>query len=190
MKLVVGLGNPGPRYVGSRHNIGFEVVDRLAERWSIDVTRHHPKFDALFGDGMAAGQRVLLLKPLTFMNLSGRSVAAVVRFYKLERADLLVAYDDLDLPPGKLRLRAEGSAGGHNGMRDIVRQLGGMDFPRLRVGIGKVHRAATVGHVLSGFAPDERRVMDEAVVAAADAIEVWLRQGIVAAMNEFNRRDK
>jgi PTH1 family peptidyl-tRNA hydrolase len=189
VKLVAGLGNPGPKYAGSRHNVGYAVVELLAERAGIDVSRHNTKFDALCGDGPIAGQRTLLLKPTTFMNLSGRSVSAAMRFYKLALSDLLVVYDDLDLPPGKLRFRAQGSAGGHNGMRDIIRQLSSDEFPRLRVGIGKVHRSGTVSHVLGGFAPDEREAMEHAYVAAADGVQTWLRSGLTAAMNEFNRRD-
>lgn len=190
MKLVVGLGNPGPRYTGSRHNAGYAVVELLAQRAGIDISRHNTKFDALCGDGPIVGQRTLLLKPTTFMNLSGRSVAAAVRFYKLALSDVLVVFDDLDLPPGKLRFRAQGSAGGHNGMRDTIQQLGSDEFPRLRIGIGKVHRSATVGHVLSGFTPDEREAMAHAYVLAADGVETWLRYGLTKAMNEFNKRDE
>jgi PTH1 family peptidyl-tRNA hydrolase len=188
VKLVAGLGNPGPRYAGSRHNVGFMVVDALAARWRADVSRFDRDYEALTGEGSFAGQRVVLLKPQTFMNLSGRSVSAVLRFYKLDPADALVVVDDLDLPPGKLRVRASGSAGGHRGLEDVIRQLGGDGFPRLRIGIGKVHRSATVEHVLSRFDAAERAEMDAAVGRGAEAVECWLQKGIVEAMNQYNRR--
>jgi len=188
VKLIAGLGNPGPRYADSRHNIGFWVVDELARRWRSDLSRYEARFEGLVGQAQRGDTAVLLLKPTTFMNLSGRSVGAVTRFYKLQHADLLVVYDDLDLPVGQLRLRAGGSSGGHKGMEDVLRNLGGEDVARIRIGIGKVHRAATVGHVLGRFAPDERPLIDAAVTAAADAAECWLARGIAAAMNEFNRK--
>ena len=190
MKLIAGLGNPGPRYADSRHNIGFWVVDELARRWRADASRYEARFEGLLGQARRGGTTVLLLKPTTFMNLSGRSVGALARFYKLDRADLLVVYDDLDLPVGQLRLRAGGSSGGHNGMEDVLRSLGGDDVARIRIGIGKVHRDATVGHVLGRFAPDEQPLIDTAVTTAADAAECWLARGIAAAMNEFNRKQR
>lgn len=188
MKLIAGLGNPGPRYADSRHNIGFLVADELARRWRADLTRFDRDFEALLGEGQCAGERVLLLKPMTFMNLSGRSVAAAARFYKLAPDALLVIYDDLDLPVGKLRLRAGGSAGGHNGMGDVIQQSGTDQIARLRIGIGKVHRAATVGHVLGRFDPEEREEIAFALGQAADAAECWVREGVTAAMNRFNRK--
>ncbi len=189
MKLIAGLGNPGPRYAHSRHNIGYLVVDELARRWAIDVRRHDRRFEGLLGDGPLAGARALLLKPTTFMNLSGGSVGAAWRFHKLGLEDVLAVYDDLDLPLGKLRLRRGGSAGGHKGMLDIIRHLGSDQVARVRIGIGKVHRTATVDYVLSKFAPDERETIEFAVHEAADAVEFWVRRGIEAAMNEYNRRD-
>jgi PTH1 family peptidyl-tRNA hydrolase len=188
VKLIAGLGNPGPRYAESRHNVGFLVVDELARRWGTEVTHYDRHFEGLLGDAPAGGQMVLLLKPATFMNLSGRSVAAVWRFYKLAATDVLVVHDDLDLPVGQVRVRASGSPGGHKGMDDVIRNLGTEDIPRLRIGIGKVQRDATVEYVLSRFDPDERPVIAAAVGLAADAGECWLRSGIDAAMNQFNRR--
>jgi peptidyl-tRNA hydrolase, PTH1 family len=188
VKLVAGLGNPGPRYVESRHNIGFRVVDALAQRWGAAVTRYERHFEALAGEAATGGQRVLLLKPATFMNLSGRSVAAAWRFYKMAPDEVLVVHDDLDLPVGQLRLRGNGSAGGHKGMEDVLRHLGTTDVPRLRIGIGKVQRDATVEYVLSRFEPDERVVVEEAVCEAADAVECWVQRGLDTAMNQFNRR--
>ncbi len=190
MKLVAGLGNPGPRYADSRHNIGYLVVDELARRWAADVSRYDRDFEGLIGEVQALGQRVLLLKPTTFMNLSGRSVAAVRRFYKLATPDVLVIYDDLDLPVGQLRVRASGSAGGHKGMTDVLQQLATDELPRVRIGIGKVHPSATVEYVLSRFEPDERPLMAAAVTTAADAVTCWLRDGTDAAMNQFNRRPR
>lgn len=188
MKLIAGLGNPGPRYADSRHNIGFLVVEELARRWSVDASRFDRHFEAQTGQAQRAGETVLLLKPQTFMNLSGRSVAAAWRYYKLERNDLLVIYDDLDLPVGRLRVRAEGSAGGHKGIEDVIRHLGSHDIPRIRIGIGKVHPAATTEYVLGRFAPDERPLIEDALTRAVEAVECWLRRGIEKTMNEFNRK--
>jgi len=188
VKLVVGLGNPGPRYAESRHNIGFQVVDELARRWAVGVARYDRDFQGLVVRTTACGQEVLLLKPTTFVNLSGRSVAAVRGFYKLALPDLLVVYDDLDLPVGQLRLRAGGSAGGHKGMEDIIRQLASDQIPRLRIGIGKVCPQATVEYVLSRFEPEERPIVAAALGRAADAVECWLSRGLEPAMNQFNRR--
>ncbi|MFO0840271.1 MAG: aminoacyl-tRNA hydrolase [Phycisphaerae bacterium] len=188
MKLIAGLGNPGRQYQGSRHNLGFEVLDALARRWRVDMTRFVERFEGLLGEAQAGEQRVLLLKPATYMNLSGRSVAAAARFYKIEPCDVLVVYDELDLPVGGVRIRASGSAGGHKGMEDVLRHLGTLDVPRIRIGIGKVHRAGTVEHVLGGFAPDERDAVAQAIQTADAAAECWVREGIDAAMNKFNPR--
>lgn len=188
MKLIVGLGNPGKRYAESRHNVGFMVVDVLAARWSIGVDRHESKFEGLLGDGPVASARCLLLKPMTFMNLSGRSVAAVQRFYKLDPADVLVIYDDIDLPLGQLRLRASGSAGGQKGMTDVVRHLQTDAIARLRIGIDRRPRAATTDHVLGRFSAAERETIDVTLEEAADAVQLWVRAGIAAAMNTYNRR--
>lgn len=186
MKLIAGLGNPGPRYAESRHNVGFLVVDELARRWAADVTKYDRDFAGLLGQAPRGNETVLLLKPATFMNLSGRSVAAVWRYYRMATADLLVVHDDLDLPVGQLRLRADGSSGGQKGLDDVIRHLGTDAVPRLRLGIGKVHRDATVEYVLSRFEPDERPLIAATVSRAADAAECWLKSGIEAAMNQFN----
>ncbi len=188
MKLIAGLGNPGPRYAESRHNVGYMVVDELAHRWAADMTKYDRDFEGLLGQAYRGSEVVLLLKPTTFMNLSGRSVAAAFRYYKMTTADLLVVHDDLDLPVGHLRLRAEGSAGGHKGLDDVIRHLSTDAVPRLRLGIGKVHRDVTVDYVLSRFDADERPVVEAAVSRAADAVETWLKSGLDAAMNQFNRK--
>jgi PTH1 family peptidyl-tRNA hydrolase len=183
-KLVVGLGNPGSKYEGTRHNIGFEVVDLLARGGAgATFTR---KFDGLLAETEINYQRVLLLKPLTFMNLSGRSVRQALGFYKIESADLLVICDDLNLPLGKLRLRPGGSDGGQKGLRDIAAQLGTDEFPRLRVGIGDRGPIDATDFVLTRFRAAERPAIDDALIAASQAVAVWATRGIAAAMNEFN----
>lgn len=188
MKLIAGLGNPGPRYAESRHNVGFLVVDELARRWSAGPGSYDRDFEGLLARTQRGGTDVLLLKPATFMNLSGRSVAAVWRYYRLALEELLVVHDDLDLPLGQLRLRGGGSSGGHKGLGDVLRQVGSEDVPRLRIGIGRVHRDATVEYVLGRFAPPERPAAEAAVTRAADAAECWLTRGLDPAMNEYNRR--
>ncbi|MBI5864020.1 MAG: aminoacyl-tRNA hydrolase, partial [Planctomycetes bacterium] len=162
------------------------VVDELARRCRSEVRDYDKDYEALIGEVSLAGERVLLCKPLTYMNLSGRSVSAVQRFYKLGLPELLIVSDDLDLPVGQIRVRARGSAGGQKGLADVIAKLGSPDVPRLRIGIGKVHRAATVDHVLSAFAPDEREAAEQSVRDAADAAECWIREGIAAAMNRYN----
>jgi len=183
-KLVVGLGNPGTKYQGTRHNVGFEVIDRLAEGGSgATFTR---KFDGLLAEAEINFHRVLLLKPETFMNLSGRSVGQVLRFYKLELADLLVVCDDLNLPLGKLRIRGGGSDGGQKGLRDITAQLGSDNYARLRIGIGERGPIDAADFVLSRFRSAERGTMDDALILASQAVAVWATQGLAAAMNRFN----
>ena len=186
MKLVVGLGNPGPRFARTRHNVGFEVADLLAQRWRMDLSRYDRDFEAQIGEAPRAGQRVFLIKPQTYMNLSGKSVLAVQRFYKLATTDILVVHDDLDLPCGRIRLRARGSGGGQRGLENILLRLGASDIPRLRIGIGQAHKAAMSDYVLSKFAPDERETMELTVQTAADAVECWIQDGIDAAMTRFN----
>jgi peptidyl-tRNA hydrolase, PTH1 family len=187
VKLIAGLGNPGPRYADSRHNVGFFVVDELARRWRLGEASYDRHCDGLLRQTERAGERVLLLQPQTYMNLSGRSVAGVWRFYKLALADLLLVIDDLDLPVGHVRIRARGSSGGHNGMTDVIRCVGSDEFARVRIGIGKVDRRATVEYVLGRFESGERDAIAAAVELAADAAECWRAGGIETAMNEYNR---
>lgn len=184
IKLVVGLGNPGSKYESTRHNIGFEVVDRLASGGS--GVRFARKFDGLLAEAEIDYRRVLLLKPETFMNLSGRSVAAAMRFYKLDRSDLLVVCDDLNLPLGKLRIRGGGSDGGQKGLRDITAQLGTDEYARLRIGVGDRGPIDAADFVLSRFKSSERPVVEDALIAATQAVAVWVTQGLDAAMNRFN----
>ncbi len=194
-KLLVGLGNPGQKYDRTRHNIGFEVIDHLAKDWSIKLTENK-RFQGSVGETrVTSGDRLILLKPSTYMNRSGQSVRAVVDWYKLSPHDVLVIYDDMDLPIGRLRLRLSGSAGGHNGMKSIISHLATQMFPRLRLGISRVHSSekqvnrTVVGHVLGKFAPDERKVMDTAISLAGDAIEFSLSKGIERAMSLYNGRE-
>jgi PTH1 family peptidyl-tRNA hydrolase len=189
MKLVAGLGNPGREYAGTRHNVGFEVMDLLARR-------HHLPWPAkLDGSSVEARWRrpdadVLLVKPLTYMNLSGRAVSELARFYKIDLPDVLVVADDVNLPLGRLRARASGTEGGHNGLRSIAESLGTIDYARLRIGVGRGDlRRDLADHVLARFEPDEQAGMEDAIARAADAVEVWISDGLARVMNTFNRAE-
>ncbi len=192
MKAICGLGNPGERYRLTRHNVGFRVVDLLADRWGLSgqgrLRDGSAQLEARLDDPVG---RVLLIKPQRFMNRSGGALRAALRQTDVEVADdLLVVADDVDLPLGRIRLRREGSAGGHNGLRDIIASLATNEFSRLRVGIGRPNGSrATVDHVLATFRSDERELVDAAIATAADAVESWLRDGIDAAMNGYNGLD-
>ena len=188
-QLIVGLGNPEPKYDKTRHNIGFELVDTLAKSWQIDWQKNR-RFQGLFAEGIAnSGNKIRLLKPLTYMNRSGQSVRAVTDWYKLTPQSLLVIYDDMDLPLGKIRLRMSGSAGGHNGMKSIIAHLGEQNFPRLRIGIGKsTEQEETVSHVLGKFSPREAKIVREVLILAEDAIDLSLKQGVEKAMSLYNGR--
>jgi PTH1 family peptidyl-tRNA hydrolase len=186
MKLVVGLGNPGRQYAGTRHNVGFDVLNLLAER-------HGLEWDSAPANAMIAKWRpasVLLAKPLTFMNLSGHAIGDLLRFYKIDLPDLLVVVDDINLELGRLRTRAAGSAGGHNGLKSIIAAFGTEDFARLRVGVGRGDaRRDLADHVLAKFDPEERTIVAEAVGRAADAVELFVAEGIDPVMNRFNRKE-
>jgi PTH1 family peptidyl-tRNA hydrolase len=186
MKLVVGLGNPGPEYERTRHNTGYRVVDKLASKngWKWSERRSR----AILASGTIGLEKVVLAKPITFMNLSGQAVAELARWYKIQPEDLLVVYDELDLPVGKIRLRAKGSAAGHNGLRDIIHHLHTNAFPRLRIGIGHPTSSHTKGkdHVLSMPKADERILLETGEDRAVEAIELAIRQGIAATMNAVN----
>jgi PTH1 family peptidyl-tRNA hydrolase len=184
MKLVVGLGNPGSRYAGTRHNVGFAVVDLLAE--SPRAGRFQSRFQAQVAELYEGEQIILLTKPATFMNLSGRSVRQIVDFYQLPLTDLLVVCDDVNLPLGKLRVRARGTHGGHNGLRDIQSHLGTTEYARLRIGVGVPDQGDMVDHVLGRFRPTEQAVMQDAITLAAQAVIVWTEQGVAACMNQYN----
>ena len=186
-ELIVGLGNPEPKYDNTRHNIGFVVVDELAKVWQMPL-KENKRFQGLFSEGVTpGGQKVRLLKPLTYMNRSGQSVRAVTDWYKLKPQAVLVIYDDMDLPVGRLRMRLSGSAGGHNGMKSIIAHLGGQDFPRLRIGIGKSDgNKGTIRHVLGKFAPEETQAIEEILYVSVKAIELSLKEGIEKSMNRYN----
>lgn len=185
MKLIVGLGNPGSRYAATRHNIGFDLIAELARRHSAGSLRE--KFQAEVAEATIAGEKVLLMCPLTFMNLSGQAVQPAKDFYKIENSEVLVACDDFALPVGKLRLRAKGSSGGQKGLEDIIRRFGSDDFPRLRIGIGPVPPGWDAANfVLGKFSKEEAATMAEVVKRAADAVAVWIRDGLAKAMNQYN----
>jgi PTH1 family peptidyl-tRNA hydrolase len=193
MKLIVGLGNPGKSYARSRHNVGFRCLNYFARRHSVRLDRRQCR--ARVGVAQVSSQRVLLARPGTFVNLSGQSVACLVNKHHVHLGDLLVVYDDLDLPLGKIRLRQSGSSGGHRGMNSIISALGSEDFPRIRVGIGRppgqkqsVSEEDIVNYVLSDFSAQEETVVRPAIARTAEAIECFLNEGIEAAMNEFNQR--
>jgi PTH1 family peptidyl-tRNA hydrolase len=190
MKLIVGLGNPGPEYRDTRHNVGFLVADELARRWRVpDAWRE--KFEALHIKTMVGDDAVVVAKPLTFMNLSGQAVAGLAAFYKIDPADVLVVTDDVALPLGRLRARPEGGAGGHNGLKSIIQHLGTQAFPRVRVGVGRGDdRRDLSDHVLGRFEAGEREVVSAAVLRAADATERFLSDGIERVMSAFNAAEK
>jgi peptidyl-tRNA hydrolase, PTH1 family len=188
MKLIVGLGNPGSEYAGTRHNVGFAVINVLARRHNIAVTRRN--FKAVYGEGQIDGERVLLARPMTYMNLSGEAVAAIARFYKVETQDIIIILDEAALPPGRLRLRYKGSAGGHNGLASVLQHLGTQEAPRIRIGVGGAQRGNLIGHVLSRFSKEDLPVMEEAYERAADAVECALTEGFEMAMNRYNVSDR
>lgn len=184
MKLVVGLGNPGDKYAGTRHNIGFLAAERLAEQNRLGLKKKG--FQAHYGVGRVAAQEAVVLLPQTFMNCCGASVNAAVKFYKVAAEDLIVIYDDLDLPFGRMRIKSEGGHGGHNGMRDIISVLGFRDFVRIRVGIGRPEHGDVTSHVLGRFSSAEQEGLSELLDAVSGATSLVLADGALAAMNTFN----
>ena len=184
MKLLVGLGNPGDKYAGTRHNIGFMVADRVAERHRVAIKKKG--YQGVYGVGRAAGEETTILLPQTYMNRSGASVNAAFKSLGLTPGDLIVIYDDLDLPLGRIRVRPDGGHGGHNGMRDIIAIAGFKDFLRIKVGIGRPERGDVTGHVLGRFTSDEKILLPQVLDLAADAAEVLLTDGPLEAMNRFN----
>ena len=189
MYIIAGLGNPTKEYDKTRHNVGFEVIDKLADRYDIDVSER--KHRAFCGRGVIEGQKVLLVKPQTFMNLSGESLRSVLDYYKVLPEELIVIYDDISLPPGQLRIRLKGSAGGHNGIKNIIAHLGTQEFPRIKVGVGeKPPRMDLKDYVLSRFSKGEQELMDEAFQEAAQAVVMMLGEGADRAMNHFNTKKK
>lgn len=185
MKLVVGLGNPTGKYENTRHNVGFEVIDYLADKYGValDTMKHK----GIYGKGMLEGQSVLLLKPMTFMNLSGESVRAVADYYRVEPEDIIVICDDINLDMGRLRIRRKGSAGGHNGIKNIIAHLGTEDFPRVRVGVGKKPDSMDLAdYVLSHFSQDDQAVMNQGYENAGEAVGLMVQDKLEQAMNQYN----
>ncbi len=184
MYIITGLGNPGARYDSTRHNIGFEVVDQIARTHRIPVRKI--KHKALIGEGRIAGEQVVLVKPQTYMNLSGEALQSVIRFYKVPLENLIVIYDDIDLETGKIRIRQQGGSGTHNGMRSILAHLNSEEFPRVRMGVGKPEHGDLADYVLGRFRPEEIPIMEKAVIRAAEAVESFIKDGLQKAMNTFN----
>jgi len=185
MKLIVGLGNPTAKYDKTRHNVGFEVIDRLSEEYniSVDVLKHK----GVYGKGRIAGDSVILLKPMTYMNLSGESVVAVANYFKIAAEDIIVIYDDINLDVGRLRIREKGSAGGHNGIKNIIAHLGTDEFPRIRVGVGmKPPKMDLADYVLSRFTKQEQELMEDGYHKACKALELMVMDDIAKAMNDYN----
>lgn len=187
MKIIVGLGNPTDKYVGTRHNMGFSAITCLSDRYNISVTEK--KHQALCGKGMIAGEKVLLVKPQTFMNLSGISVRQVMDFYRADLSDLLVIYDDIAIEPGQIRVKEKGSAGGHNGIKNIIEHLGTEQFARIRIGVGeKPAQQELVSYVLGHFSAETEPLMCEALQNAVAACELFVKGQIQTAMNQYNRK--
>lgn len=186
-KLIVGLGNPGPKYLWTRHNAGFIVLDRFAHLTGIPVSKKN--FSGLYGEGTFKGERLLLLKPQTFMNLSGRSVAEALRFHKLELTDLLIIHDELDIPFGQIKLKEDGGHGGHNGLRSLHQLLGSGNYPRLRIGIGRPAHGDMADYVLTNFGKNEMTGLPQLVDGVVDALEMFITEGLPKTMNIYNNRN-
>ncbi|WP_078393327.1 aminoacyl-tRNA hydrolase [Shouchella patagoniensis] len=185
MKLVVGLGNPGKKYERTRHNIGFDIIEHCSEALNISLDKQ--KFKGIYGEQTINGEKVILLKPLTYMNLSGESVRPLMDYFKINLEDLVVIYDDLDLPTGKIRLRQKGSAGGHNGIKSLISHLGTQEFNRIRVGVGRpLNGEPVVNYVLSGYRKEELENVEEAIKKTSDAVRAWLEKPFLEVMNDFN----
>jgi peptidyl-tRNA hydrolase, PTH1 family len=186
LKLFVGLGNPGKAYENTRHNVGFMIIDELAKQLNISLDK--AKFNGMFGMGTVSGQKVILCKPLTYMNLSGECVRPLVDYYNIDIDEVIVIYDDLDLPTGKIRLRMKGSAGGHNGIKSLIQHLGTQEFKRIRVGIDRPKNGVKVtDYVLGRFNEDEMPAINEAIAKSVAACEKWLSTSFLQVMNEFNQ---
>jgi len=183
--IIVGLGNPGKEYEKTRHNTGFMVIDKLSKKYKIDISKE--KHKALIGTGTIEGEKVLLVKPQTFMNLSGESIQEIMNFYKEDIDNLIVVFDDIDLPIGTIRIKQNGSAGTHNGVKSIVKELNSKEFKRIKVGIGGPdEKANLIGHVLGKFSSEEFEKIDESVTNAAEAVVDIIKDGVLKAMNKYN----
>ena len=184
MFLIVGLGNPGKEYDGTRHNIGFAAVDYIADKYNIELNRI--KFKGIFGEGLINGKKVILLKPTTYMNLSGESIREVVNFYKISNEEVIVIYDDISLEVGRLRIREKGSHGGHNGIKSIIANLGTDVFPRVKIGVG-APKGNLVSHVLGKFSDDEVEILRETIKASSDAVSIMISKDTKEAMNRISK---
>ncbi|KEH99454.1 aminoacyl-tRNA hydrolase [Clostridium massiliodielmoense] len=184
MFLIVGLGNPGKEYEHTRHNVGFDIVDVISEKYNIDLNKK--KFKGMYGNGIIAGEKVILLKPLTYMNLSGESVKEAMDFYKIPNENVIVIYDDISLEVGRMRIREKGSAGGHNGIKNIIAHFGSDVFPRIKVGVGQPIQKDLVSHVLGKFNIEDVEILSKVFEAANDATESIIEKGTAEAMNKFN----
>ncbi|WP_226671273.1 aminoacyl-tRNA hydrolase [Metabacillus litoralis] len=185
MKLIIGLGNPGRQYEKTRHNVGFMVIDKLADDLSISLDRQ--KFNGIYGIGHISGEKVILLKPLTYMNLSGECIRPLMEYYEVNEEEIVVVYDDLDLPVGKTRLRTKGSAGGHNGIKSMIHHLGTQEFNRIKIGIDRPTNGMKISdYVLGQFTEDDKQGITESINTSASACEKWLTHSFVQVMNEFN----
>lgn len=184
--LVIGLGNPGSRYDNTKHNVGFETVDLLADKYNIKISKL--KHKALYGDGFIENKKVVLAKPQTFMNLSGESVREMIEWYKIPSQNIIIVYDDIDLQLGKIRVRPKGSSGTHNGMRSVLYHIQTEDFPRVRIGIGRPPQGWELAdYVLSKFGGEERKIINESITQAAEAVTAILKSGPETAMNRYNK---
>ena len=189
MKLIAGLGNPGREYAGTRHNIGFGVITRISDKYNIPLNSKEHK--AVCGKGMIGGEKVILAQPQTFMNLSGESVGSIADYYKIQPEDIIIAYDDIDLEVGQIRVRRKGSAGGHNGMKNIIQHLGTNEFPRVKVGVGaKPEGGDLVRHVLGRFSKNDEKIMGESLDLAVEAVETIVTEDVDVAMNRYNAKKK
>lgn len=189
MKMIIGLGNPGKEYENTRHNVGFKAIDEIAWKFNIDV--NEKKFLALCGSGIIAGQKVWLIKPQTYMNLSGESVRKAIDFFKLSYEDIIIIYDDISLLPGQLRIRKKGSAGGHNGIKSIISHVGSDEFLRIKIGVGDKPKGRDLAdYVLGKISGNEIDIMQEAYRDTAEAVELILKDDIDVAMNKFNKKNK
>ena len=188
MYIIAGLGNPGKEYDNTRHNVGFEVIDAIADKYNISVVEL--KHRAIIGKGYIDGQKVILVKPVTFMNLSGESIRPIIEYYKADaQTELIVISDDISLEPGQLRVRKKGSAGGHNGLKNIIKQLGHDNFQRVRIGVGEKPKNYDLADwVLGHFNKEEKAAVDDALIKGVKAVEIMLTDGPDTAMNEFNRK--
>ena len=183
MLIIAGLGNPGKEYENTRHNIGFDAIDKIAEKYNIELNRI--KFKGVFGEGFIEGKKVILLKPTTYMNLSGESIREVINFYKISNEEVIVIYDDISLEVGRLRIREKGSHGGHNGIKSIIANLGTDVFPRVKIGVG-APKGNLVSHVLGKFSEDEIEVLRETIKASSDAVSIIMKADTKEAMNKLN----